>query len=411
MKKSVTLLITCITSAAIAYPSNDNAYNYEKSDTHPPVVKIKTKYNGPEVPIAPIVYDDQRLIDINSNSEFDPETIGTFNGKPVSFTYNFDYLEPVIIVGNNPLFHNVALVLENIDSLNNKATFSRACDKITIDFNKNDAFDKLSAFFELPKGWTKNRLTASFDYSNSEIPDPYTDDMRYIVAEPDDSVMSAKLYALINKSINNFDDSDADSLYIPDKKVHDLHSLIQYNIELKALTNPFYGVSIAPAEPNRFCKFLTGYNSTNEIFPIFKNGSIITICRSTWDTYFTGGGSVKYTSYYTYDLNTDHELTFDDIFNTKFNNQIIDIYIDGITNDLHKYEDDLYEENYSFDHYKSPGFAEHHKVAICKQGIIFGYELADFLGFGELPRVTFVIPYNKLKKYMRADFIKRLSLH
>lgn len=343
------------------------------------------------------------------------EVIGHFNGKPVSFGYDYNYLEHFVWLGDSIVVHNPALLLENSDAKKNTARFSLGFRETIIDFSRPDAIKKLAAFVAPPKGWLSDNITYSMDRvycdeNSDNTQNSASDTLDFSNAMPLDRRI---IVVYPSKKLHRRQYFQALSKIILSKEACNFGSFVAAHIHSDDENH-----ITKSAEPNRIVYPMAGENFTNYIFPVYNANGIVTVGETINMTYPAGGCRSSQTSYYCFRLSDGKEILPEDIFNAKYTDKIIRFYLESVRKDIteygfYNYDDSGNKVPYSLDEVAEKleidtnnGLDQIGKIALADNGVIFEYNFADFSDFGEDPMMPVLVPYKELNKFLKPQYRK-----
>lgn len=414
MRKLLFVIAAIATSAASIHAISDGD---DSAEFQFPKVRIKVPSAGARTAIVPTVFRyDYLWVDTvefgsTGGNYGNPEKVGRHKDADVRVGYDYNYLEHIVYLGDSAIIRKGNLMFENVDSLKNRATFSRGNHVFTIDFNKGDALKKLERFTAAPEGWQTENLTYSLNenWNNEEQSVSIPKDVRVIATFPKDKSASARLFNLIKADKDNSNKCWVDTLYYTERSVNDLRGFLENMSEVSLINS----ANTVAATPNRKINPFAGYNTTIEYFPDYINGDLVTMGITENSTYIAGGGRCSQTVYRTFDLGKNVIYGYEDIFRPEYTEQVRDAYLNGVAKDLARMEiygpddkpytaEEVLSDLMNAYHYETADRVVDFKdVALTDKGVVFSYDFSIFSSFGEDPKYTFIIPYSQLKKYLR----------
>lgn len=130
---------------------------------------------------------------------------------------------------------------------------------------------------------------------------------------------------------------------------------------------------------------------------VLNDNNFLVLSYNTYQ-YLGGAHGISDYAFINYDLNSGNRVTFDDILNSKYEDELLDLILQQLD------EDDKTDELFSVDEVfvsKNVGFDKH--------GVIFMYNVYEITPYVVGP-VEVKISYSKLKDYLTDDFKTRMGL-
>lgn len=411
------LLLTSLFSLlAPAFVFNANAGAAEETEA----VVIKVPSNGLGIEVAPLRFDESHLWTDTINFGSDgcnygsPRRIARWRGSDLLMGYDYNYLEHLVWHNGKVILASPSLLVDGVDSIPNTVTFRYGTRTETIDFNRDDAINRLTVFVAPPRGWKQQAYTYSFDIGNDEHKIPL--DKRYIISAPEDAAGEAWFVKLLIDTELDAQKVALDTVYVTDRPIENVLGYIECQAE-EHIYYPVY--SCVPAPANRKSRPLEGLNSTFEIFVDYLDNDIITIGRTGNYTYFTGGCRSSETGYQSFWRANGKEIEFNDVFNESSRDAILDIvykYLakslfdnyelgeweeDGVDVRMRPYNIEELLENYDPQYPEASDTLIVDRIAVSDAGVSFFYDLSCFSDFGEDPIVSFFVPWDDLRSHLR----------
>lgn len=368
-----------------------------------------------------------------------PLQIATFDGKKVGFEFDKHYREFHLLLDGESVAILPSLWITDVKP-DNRVSFNNVSGEITIDFNQNDAIDRLKAFADPgldreAAGWEKVAKTAAFSlaaevgYESGPVMENFDFVDEVVVWVPTDPKKHDLYLSLTQEMLFNRihemsmrDEADDQLIKIDDVRL----MLLNYAV----VSHGNNGIWNYTADPEKLL------SESNRLFynrilitPIYEEGDLLTVALRESRT-IPEMGCYTTVYYNTIDLKKGRILQLFDVFSEADRVRLKDIYRDAIVNEFVKWiaEDDNlrdYEESEECDWFPYV-FTKPDKVAVVladsleasvsefgscypgnnelprypaftKDGIIVPFRLDLFTGFGDDDNARILIPYEKFK--------------
>lgn len=365
------------------------------------VIKVKSKGSPTKIGVPKVtsetlyhdVVDDEGYIFGGEGPNWGGEyvEIARFDGKVVKMGYDYHSLNHCVLIGDDVVLNDIALLCEDRDSISNTVTFGRGLKKETINFNNGDALAKLKALCAVPDGWKREDLV--YCYTDEKH---FVNTVRYEIAAdiPSDAGLRKVVLKLLDECLNPVYDW-RDTVYVIDKKINSFYDVVDKKAEGDYRPQYF----LIPASPESLYPPTEGSKDAISFDYIWQSPEYLTVMMTDNATYPAGGCRSSQQIYYTIDKKSGRILKEKDLVEADKQSDFIDAVKNAIYEDLVSQEGEdwlsMEEINDAISEYydKEEGF----HVAIAGDRLVVGYPGEMLTNFGEDGNWNVVLPLSALK--------------